>query len=109
LFQANASNAVNTSYVMGGRMPLAQCRVGVDYYFLSDVQRSTRLLTAASADIVQGYDYDAFGEMINQPSTLNTSYLYTGQQFDAATDLYSLRACYYTPTDGRFLILVVCF
>lgn len=33
----------------------------------------------------------------------NTNYLYTGQQYDSATDLYSLRARYYDPSDGRFL------
>jgi len=30
-------------------------------------------------------------------------YLYTGQQFDALTGLYSLRARYYDPALGRFL------
>ncbi|HEU0291248.1 MAG TPA: RHS repeat-associated core domain-containing protein [Anaerolineales bacterium] len=35
-------------------------------------------------------------------STTN-SYLYTGQQFDSLTGLYSLRARYYNPALGRFL------
>jgi len=32
-----------------------------------------------------------------------TDYLYTGQQFDSLTGLYSLRARYYNPALGRFL------
>jgi len=34
--------------------------------------------------------------------TPNTDYLYTGQQFDTSTGLYSLRARYYDPGVGRF-------
>ncbi|MCA9915125.1 MAG: hypothetical protein KC496_17340, partial [Anaerolineae bacterium] len=48
------------------------------------------------------YEYDAFGNLQGDP-TLETSYLYTGQQFDPLTELYSLRARYYDPTLGRFL------
>ncbi|KAB2892824.1 MAG: hypothetical protein F9K28_11065, partial [Bacteroidetes bacterium] len=29
--------------------------------------------------------------------------MYTDQQYDSATGLYSLRARYYDPSDGRFL------
>jgi RHS repeat-associated protein len=36
------------------------------------------------------------------PPALATKYLYTGQQFDAETGQYSLRARYYQPTIGRF-------
>ncbi|MFN8531666.1 MAG: RHS repeat-associated core domain-containing protein [Anaerolineae bacterium] len=32
-----------------------------------------------------------------------TNYLFAGQQYDAATGLYSMRARYYDPTTGRFL------
>jgi RHS repeat-associated protein len=41
------------------------------------------------------------------PATLSTNaetaYLYTGQQYDAATAMYSLRARYYAPGAGRFV------
>ena len=41
--------------------------------------------------------------MLNQTGTTTNNYLYTGQQFDSLTGLYSLRARYYAPGLGRFL------
>ncbi|KAB2892719.1 MAG: hypothetical protein F9K28_11275 [Bacteroidetes bacterium] len=49
------------------------------------------------------YDYTAFGEIYAQTGTTPNNYLYTGQQYDEVTGLYSLRARYYDPSDGRFL------
>jgi RHS repeat-associated protein len=71
-------------------------------YFLGDVQGSTRLLSDATGAITSSYDYSAFGELTDSPS-VETKYLYTGQQYDAATAMYSLRARYYNPAGGRFL------
>lgn len=71
-------------------------------YFLQDGQGSTRALTNASGNITDSYSYTASGELFNS-SAAGTSYLYTGQQFDSLTGLYSLRARYYNPAQGRFL------
>jgi len=53
--------------------------------------------------VTSTYDYDAFGNLLDDSATPETSYLYTGQQYDPLTELYSLRARYYDPTLGRFL------
>jgi RHS repeat-associated protein len=47
--------------------------------------------------------YTAFGETLSHSGASDNPYLYTGQQFDALTGLYSLRARYYDPALGRFL------
>jgi RHS repeat-associated protein len=52
---------------------------------------------------VAGYDYDAYGQLFASSGSADESYLYTGQQFDDLTGLYSLRARYYDPSLGRFL------
>jgi RHS repeat-associated protein len=43
--------------------------------------------------------------LLYPPATLSTNaetaYLYTGQQYDAATAMYSLRARYYAPGAGQ--------
>jgi RHS repeat-associated protein len=39
----------------------------------------------------------------NSTGTTANNYRYTGQQFDQLTGLYSLRARYYNPSEGRFL------
>jgi large repetitive protein len=64
-------------------------------YFLADQQGSTRLLSDATGAITSSYDYSAFGETLS--TTAETAYLYTGQQYDGATAMYSLRARYYAP------------
>jgi hypothetical protein len=46
------------------------------------------------------YEYNAFGDFYDT-STISTKFAYTGQQYDAATGLYLLRARYYDPTIGR--------
>ncbi len=49
------------------------------------------------------YAYDAFGNMQVESGTSDTNYLYTGQQYDDVTGLYSLRARFYDPSNGRFM------
>jgi RHS repeat-associated protein len=91
------------NYVLGATQLLAQVRGSDISYFLPDVQGSTRLLTDVAGNVTDTYSYDAFGDLSAQSGTTENSYLYTGQQFDEATGLYSLRARYYNPTVGRFI------
>ena len=98
------SSGINTtSYVLGGSQLISQTKNGTTEYFLPDAQGSTRLLTNAVGGITANYTYAAFGDIQAQTGTSDSKYLYTGQQFDDATDLYSLRARYYDPNAGRFL------
>jgi RHS repeat-associated protein len=60
-------------------------------------------LTDSAANVTDQYVYGAFGNLTSHQGTTTNLYLYTGQQFDALTTLYSLRARYYAPTSGRFL------
>jgi RHS repeat-associated protein len=95
------ANVVLNRYVLGNGKLIAQVNNDVRY-FLADQQGSTRLLSDAAGAITSSYDYSAFGELTDSPS-VETKYLYTGQQYDAATEMYSLRARYYNPAGGRFL------
>lgn len=70
---------------------------------MQDGQGSTRALANASGVLTDAYSYTAFGTIYNQSGSTLNSYLYTGQQFDSLTGLYSLRARYYDPNVGRFL------
>jgi RHS repeat-associated protein len=62
-----------------------------------------RGLTDASGSLTDSYAYGAFGDLKNSTGTTANTYRYTGQQFDPLTGLYSLRARYYNPSEGRFL------
>jgi RHS repeat-associated protein len=89
------------SYVYDPMGVLSQTGSNQTLYLLKDVKHSTRLVTNASGSMTSTYYYNAFGELQNA-GTLETKYLYTGQQFDESTGLYSLRARYYNPAEGRF-------
>jgi RHS repeat-associated protein len=83
--------------------PAANAKLSL--YFLSDAQNTTRALTdGISGAVTSQFSYDAFGNLDETitPTSVATNYLYTGQQFDPYTELYSLRARYYDPFVGRF-------
>ncbi len=103
VLETDGSGATLASYVLGDMGLISQSRSGGTSYYLQDGQGSTRALTNASGSITDTYSYTAFGELFNQTGSTTNNYLYTGQQFDALTGLYDLRARYYNPALGRFL------
>jgi RHS repeat-associated protein len=70
---------------------------------LHDGQGSVRGLVDSTGASIDKYTFNAYGEQTASSGTTENSYRYTGQQFDALTGLYSLRARYYSPGLGRFL------
>ncbi len=60
------------------------------------------LLTDVSGNVTDVYDYDAFGNLIQQGGNTPNLYLYAGEQFDPDLQLYYLRARYLNPDTGRF-------
>jgi RHS repeat-associated protein len=67
-------------------------------------------ITDSNNNIVQSYQYDSFGNIVNQTGStpnggqaLTQPYTYTGREYDPETGLYYYRARYYDPKIGRFL------
>jgi RHS repeat-associated protein len=71
-------------------------------YYGYDGHGSVRFLTDASAAVTDTYDYDAFGNLINQTGSTPNNYLYSGEQFDPDLGLYYNRARYLDVRTGRF-------
>jgi RHS repeat-associated protein len=100
---------VETQYLVGAVGVLGQLetnlqtQVATPHYLLADGLGSTRGLLDGNGATVETYLYDAFGPLRNGPATPQTSYLYTGQQFDSGINLYNLRARTYSSETGRFL------
>ncbi|MEK7674620.1 MAG: polymorphic toxin-type HINT domain-containing protein [Verrucomicrobiota bacterium] len=67
-----------------------------------DDHGSVRYLTDAAGNVTDLYDYDAFGNLIQQGGNTPNLYLYAGEQFDPDLQLYYLRARYLNPDTGRF-------
>ncbi|MCA9895906.1 MAG: RHS repeat-associated core domain-containing protein, partial [Anaerolineae bacterium] len=93
-----------TRYTFGNGHLISQAQGGETRYFLHDALQSTRALTDETGEVTSTFAYDAFGELVEQTGvTSETDYLFTGQQYDSGTELYSLRARFYSPAQGRFL------
>lgn len=96
------TSTVTASYTFGDDL-LAQTRSGLTQTYHYDGLGSTRLLTDSSGQATDLYDYEAFGEVLNQAGSSDNDFLYTGEQFDAEVDQYYLRARYYDQGIGRFI------
>jgi RHS repeat-associated protein len=103
ILETDGDGDVLASYVLGGMNLLSQTHAGETSYFSRDALGSTRALTDASGTVTDTYSYTAFGELFAQTGSTTNRYLFTGQQYDPATGLYSMRARYYDPSVGRFL------
>jgi len=103
VLETDESGTPLASYVLGGAELLSQERNGTTSYYLHDGQGSVRAFADADGSITDHYRYTAFGALLEHQGATTNLYLYTGQQFNKLTGLYSLRARYYAPLDGRFL------
>jgi RHS repeat-associated protein len=102
LLEYRPSGLVVASYVYGNGL-ISQNRAGVLSYYHVDGLGSTRALTNANGVVTDRYVYDAFGRTISQTGSTVNTYLFAGQQRDAATGLDYLRARYLTSGAGTFL------
>jgi len=80
---------------------------GEIYHAHADALGSTALLTDATGDIVERYDYNPFGACVatdvNGGGLVGNPYRFTGRRLESETGLYYYRARHYTPEMGRFL------
>ena len=104
VFETRGADGVPVmTYVIGDDV-LYQIDADCTALFLGvDGHGSTRFLTDGAAQIVERYDYDAYGNALNfAPGSAKTVLLYTGEQFDANVQQYYLRVRYYDAAIGRF-------
>ncbi len=83
------------------------------YYFLKDHLGNITSITDGSGNILQKYDYSAFGKIltikdasgndVSQNQPLHTALTYTGREYEEDTGLFFYRARFYDPSIGRFL------
>jgi RHS repeat-associated protein len=97
----DGAGATQISYVYGNDL-ISQTRGTQTTFYLVDGLGSTRILTDELGNVVNVYDYEAFGETINQSGTAQNGYLFAGEQFDTGLGDYYLRDRFYDAETGRF-------
>ncbi len=85
-----------------GLTALSQSRAGVVSYDHTDGQGNVRATTNAHGATTSTDRYTAFGVLVASTGAVANPHLYRAQYFDAASDLYDLRARQYDPATGRF-------
>ncbi|ONI37643.1 hypothetical protein AN639_09480 [Candidatus Epulonipiscium fishelsonii] len=71
------------------------------YHYASDEMGSITHITQ-DENILNSYQYDAWGEVVNQTETIQNRFKFNGQQLDPITQQYYLRARYYKSVIARF-------
>ncbi|MFH1776992.1 MAG: RHS repeat-associated core domain-containing protein [Candidatus Omnitrophota bacterium] len=72
------------------------------YYHCSSLGNINQI-TDASGNVIQTYEYDAFGNIVNESGSLNNDHQYKTKEYSANTGLVYFGARYYNPVIGRFI------
>ena len=75
---------------------------GSVYYYHADAEGSVRLITDASAQVVNRYEFDSFGKRLIVVEGVDQLYTWKGREYIAGLDLYYNRARFFDPQLGRF-------
>ena len=107
LMELNGSGNILKTYIYGNSQILAQHDGSYSanrYFYLHDRLGSVRMIIDASANVVNYYTYNPFGEIFATDSgeTITNPFKFTGQYYDSEIDLYYLRARNYHPHIYRF-------
>ncbi len=105
LLEYDGANVLQARYTHGPGIdePIAVTKGSATFFYHQDGLGSVTDLTDSAGATAKSYSYDAYGNILESPGTLEQPYTYTGREFDSESGLYYLRARYYDPTTGRFL------
>ena len=105
LLEYDGANVLQARYTHGPGIdePIAVTKGGSTFFYHQDGLGTVTDLTDAAGATAKSYSYDAYGNILESPGTVDQPYTYTGRELDAETGFYYYRARYYDPTAGRFL------
>ena len=105
LLEYDGTNALQARYTHGPGIdePIAVTKGSSTYFYHQDGLGTVTDLTDSAGVTAKSYAYDAYGNILESPGTLEQPYTYTGREFDSESGLYYYRARSYDSTAGRFL------
>lgn len=102
ILQTNANNEEVARYIRGFNLSAQKNSEGVLSYYLHNAHGDVVDIVDNTGQVLNNYNYDAFGNITSQVEEINNKFKYAGEQLDNITGLYYLRARYYNPQIGRF-------
>jgi RHS repeat-associated protein len=105
LLEYDGTNTLQARYTHGPGIdePIAVTKGGSTFFYHQDGLGTVTDLTDSTGATAKSYAYDAYGNILESPGTVDQPYTYTGRELDSESGLYYYRARYYDPTTGRFL------
>ena len=76
---------------------------GKKYYFVTNHLGSVMKIIDNNGNVVNSYEYDEFGNIIQRNEQIGNDVLYTGQIYENESELYFYKNRFYDPDIGRFL------
>jgi len=103
LNETDGSGNTKASYILGsnGLIGIVDSN-GNEKYFIFDALGTVLALTDDTGAVTDTYSFDEFGIQTASSGSTYNPMRFTGQQYDAETELNYLRNRYYGPSDGRF-------
>lgn len=109
----NVMDDVLAANITGAGVTAGLAQSAGNYYYLKDHLGSITSVADSLGNIVQRYDYRSFGKIISirnavgvdvsASPVVNTSFTFTGREWDSESGLFYCRARFYDPSTGRFL------
>ena len=99
--ETDADGNMTASYVRGHDLISVEQSDSKSYY-ISDGRGSVRHLLDEEGNVTDSYSYDAYGMLLIKDGETDNSYMYVGEEYNANTGLYYLRARYMNPSTGSF-------
>ncbi|MCY9528556.1 wall-associated protein WapA [Paenibacillus alvei] len=103
--EANGSVTITASYIHDSNGKLLARQVpgqGMQYY-ISNGHGDITEIRDAQGNVLNRYTYDIWGNPLVQEEQVPNIFRYSGEYWDAATNLQYLRARWYDPSVGRFI------
>ncbi|HEX3047918.1 MAG TPA: phospholipase D-like domain-containing protein [Bacillota bacterium] len=104
LAELNENGRIINVYLYGdGDVPVAMQKAGADYYIISDIRGSTRMVVKSdTGEIRRQIAYDSFGKVLEDSNPGYTPFGFAGGLYDYRTELVRFGARDYHPETGRW-------
>ncbi len=94
---------INVYLYADGYTPVAMQKAGAEYYFISDIRGSVRMVVKSdTGEIRQQLSYDSFGKVLADSNPGYTPFGFAGGLYDYRTELVHFTARDYQPENGRW-------
>jgi RHS repeat-associated protein len=105
LLEYDGSNVLQAWYTHGSGIdePIAVTKGSATFFYHADGLGTVTELTDSAGTMARAYAYDAYGNILESPGTVEQPYTYTGREFDSESGLYYYRNRYFDSQAGRFL------